>query len=232
MLNCRAFFLRRELDYLEWRTFVGTFIRWRMFTVLTGETMRISRTLIATAFAVFSAGSAQAQDCRGQDRAAGTVLGAAGGAAIGGAVGGDARGAIAGAVLGGVAGNVIAGAQDCQRPGYRGRDGREGASIYLGADFDQDQYWTVDSYADFESDYRRIWRAIERGRESGSLNRYEARQFSERLRRIQERADRQQRRGRFNPVEIQEDLRMLRYEIRATRRDNREERYGDYDRRR
>ncbi len=194
--------------------------------------MRTSKTLIATAFAVFGIGAAQAQNCRDQDRTAGTVLGAVGGAAIGGAVGGDATGAIAGAVAGGLAGNVIAGAQGCDRPGYRGRDGREGASIYLGADFDQDQYWTVDSYADFESDYRRIWGAIERGRGSGSLSRYEAREFSERLRRIQDRADRQQRRGRFNPAEIQEDLRALRYEIRATRRENRGDGYRDFDRRR
>ena len=192
----------------------------------------LCRTLIAGTFAIFGAATANAQDCVRRDHTTGTGLGAVGGAAIGGAVGGDARGAIAGGVLGGVAGNVISRSQDCERAEYRRQEGRQGPSIYLGADFDQDQNWTVESYDGFNNSYRRISRAIERGRESGTLSRYEARNFGDRLRQIQERADRQQRRGRFNPREIQDQLQELRHEIRATRRENRDEGNGPYDRRR
>ena len=192
----------------------------------------LSRTLIAGTFAIFGAATANAQDCVRRDHATGTVLGAAGGAAIGGAVGGDAREAIAGAVLGGVAGNVISRSQDCERAGYRREDVRQGPSVYLGADFDRDENWRVESYNDFSNDYRQIWSAIERGRGSGTLSRYEASNYRDRLRQIQERADRQQRRGRFNARDIQEQLQELRLDIRSARRENRDDRNDQYDRRR
>ncbi len=193
--------------------------------------MLISRLLLATALVAVTATAVQAQDCIRRDPATGTILGAAGGAAIGGAVGGDARGAIAGAVVGGLAGNAISRGVDCERGQYRGSSRPQG-SVYFGADFDQDQYWTVDSYADFENDYRRIWRAIERGRDTGTLSRFEARRYSDRLQRIQYRADRQQRSGRFDARDIQLQLQELRYEIRAARRENRDEGYAAYDGRR
>ncbi len=192
--------------------------------------MLISRLLLAGTFVALTVGGAQAQDCIRRDPATGTILGAAGGAAIGGAVGGDARGAIAGAVVGGLAGNAISRGVDCERGPYRGSSQAQG-SAYFGADFDQDQYWTVDSYADFENDYRRIWRAIERGRDSGTLSRFEARSYADRLQRIQDRADRQQRRGRFDARDIQLQLQELRYEIRTARRENRDNGYATYDRR-
>src|SRR5947208_1133825 len=64
----------------------------------------------------------------------------------------------------------------------------------------------------------------------GTLSRYEARRFSERLHQIQYRADAQQRRGRFNPQAIEAQLVQLREEMRDARRSNRDERVN-YNRR-
>ena len=215
--------------------------------------MKIARhSAIACLFGLLSATAAFADDCSGRDHTTGTVLGAAGGAAIGGVATHNAGGAIAGAVVGGLAGNAIARSQDCTRDNYRtgysqpydGRgdrgayDGRgdRGAELnYYGPGYavaaDENDYWGVDSYEDFGSDYRHIAASIDRARERGSLNRYEARRFSQRLQQIQYRADTQQRRGRFNAQDIEYQLSQLRDDMRSARQDNREQHSGNYDRR-
>lgn len=205
--------------------------------------MKIARTsALACLLALLSGTAAYADDCSGRDHTTGTVLGAAGGAAIGGVATHNAGGAIAGAVVGGLAGNAIARAQDCDRGSYRG-DGRaydrrgSGPEISLyGRGYeiapDENDYWNVESYEDFRGDFRHISMSINRARERGTLSRYEARRFSERLQQIQYRADEQQRRGRFNPQGIEYQLTQLREEMRAARRSNRDERSPvNYDRR-
>jgi len=206
--------------------------------------MKIARnSAIAGLFVLLSATAAFADDCSGRDHTTGTVLGAAGGAAIGGAATHNAGGAIAGAVVGGLAGNAIARSQDCNRENYRSGysqpyDGRgtRGAELnYYGPGYavaaDENDYWGVDSYEDFGSDYRHISASIDRARERGSLNRYEARRFSQRLQQIQYRADEQQRRGRFNAQDVEYQLSQLRDDMRSARQNNREQHSGNYDRR-
>jgi hypothetical protein len=206
--------------------------------------MKIPRTsAIACVFGLLSATAAYADDCSGRDHTAGTVLGAAGGAAIGGVATHNAGGAIAGAVVGGLAGNAIARAQDCDRGNYRSsnqgydRRGERGPAVgYYGQGYDvapdENDYWGVESYSDFSADYRHIWASIDRARERGSLNPYEARRFSRRLQQIQFRADAQQRSGRFDARDIEYQLGQLRDDMRSARRGNRDEQHsGNYDRR-
>jgi len=190
--------------------------------------MKIARnSAIAGLFVLLSATAAFADDCSGRDHTTGTVLGAAGGAAIGGAATHNAGGAIAGAVVGGLAGNAIARSQDCNRENYRSGysqpyDGRgtRGAELnYYGP-----------GYA-VAADDRHISASIDRARERGSLNRYEARRFSQRLQQIQYRADEQQRRGRFNAQDVEYQLSQLRDDMRSARQNNREQHSGNYDRR-
>lgn len=204
--------------------------------------MKIAHTsALACLFGLLSATAVFADDCSGRDHTTGTVLGAAGGAAVGGVATHDAGGAIAGAVVGGLAGNAIARSQDCDRSTY-GRGGNEGydsrengapaVSYYgRGSDVapDENDYWAVESYDDFSADYRHIWASINRARERGSLTPYEARRYSRRLQQIQFRADMQQRRGRFDPQDIEYQLTQLRDDMRSARRNNRDEQ--DYSRR-
>jgi hypothetical protein len=197
--------------------------------------MKLAKHLaIACLFAAAGTSVAYADDCSGRDHTAGTVLGAAGGAAIGGVASHNAGGAIAGAVVGGLAGNAIARAQDCDRVQYR-RDQQNGRVQggyrhgYVVAP-NEEQYWGVDSYADFSSDYRRIQDSIRRASERGALTPYQAQRFSRDLQRIQYRANRDQREGRFNPRETENRLRMLREEMRSVRQDNREDRDSSYRR--
>jgi hypothetical protein len=203
--------------------------------------MKIARTSALVCLVTLLSGTAAFADgCSGRDHTTGTVLGAAGGAAIGGVATHNAGGAIAGAVVGGLAGNAIARAQDCDRGNYRGDgrayDGRgSGPEVsYYGRGYevapDENDYWSVESYEDFRGDFRHISMSIDRARERGTLSPYEARRFSDRLQRIQYRADVQQRRGRFNPQAIEAQLVQLREEMRNTRRSNRDERVN-YDRR-
>lgn len=153
-----------------------------------------------------------ADDCSGRDHTAGTVLGAVGGAAIGGAVSHDAGGAVAGAVVGGLAGNAIARSEDCDRGRTRYYSDRGYYQpSYLGAD--EDDFWGVESYEDFNNDYRHIWWEIQRGREDGRLSRYDADRYVSRLQRIRQRADWEQRSGRFDPQETEDQLRDLRRDI-------------------
>ena len=188
---------------------------------------------LACLFSVAGISAAYTDDCSGRDHTAGTVLGAAGGAAIGGAASHNAGGAIAGAVVGGLAGNAIARAQDCQRgQGYRSGGYDRGGQAYYGPTYavapDEGDYWGVESYDDFNADYRHIQYSIDRARERGSLRPGEARRFSEELQRIQYHAERQQRRGRFNPQEIEDRLGQLRDEMREARRENRAEQRSGY----
>jgi hypothetical protein len=180
---------------------------------------------------VLSSGAAFADACSGRDHTTGTVLGAVGGAAIGGAASNNAGGAVAGAVVGGLAGNAIARAQDCDRSDNRGErgayrdrggDDRGGVSVYVQPAYggpQEDQYWRVQSYDDFSNDYRHIWTQIRRGRDEGSLSRGDAERYLARLQRIRERADFQQRAGRFDPGETEDQLRDLRRTIRYARRE-------------
>jgi hypothetical protein len=197
--------------------------------------MKIALATTACLVALLSSTAAYADACSGRDHTTGTVLGAAGGAAIGGVATHNAGGAIAGAVVGGLAGNAIARSQDCAGGNY-GRGGNEAydrrgdhgpAVSYYGRGYDvapdENDYWSVESYEDFRGDFRHISMSIDRARERGTLNRYEARRFSERLQQIQYRADAQQRRGRFNPQAIEAQLGQLRDEMRSARRENRDE---------
>lgn len=176
---------------------------------------------------VAGAGTAFADDCSGRDHTAGTVLGAVGGAAIGGAASHNAGGAVAGAVIGGLAGNAIARAQDCNRQDDRRGEYRGGVAYYQPSYIgrDEDDYWGVESYEDFNNDYRHIWMEIRRGRDEGSLSRYDADRYIDRLRRIRERADWQQRSGRFDPEDIEAQLRDLRQTIHYARREGGEDYY-------
>jgi Glycine zipper len=199
---------------------------------------------IACLFGVLSATAAYADDCSGRDHTTGTVLGAAGGAAIGGVATHNAGGAIAGAVVGGLAGNAIARSQDCDRSNY-GRGGNEAydrrggggpAVSYYGRGYDvapdENDYWGVESYNDFSADYRHISVSIDRARERGSLTPYEARRFTRQLQQIQYRADAQQRRGRFDPQDTEQQLSQLREDMRSARQNNRDEQNsGNYNRR-
>ena len=153
--------------------------------------------VIACAIGLASASAAYADDCSGRDHTAGTVIGAAGGAAIGGAASHNAGGAIAGAVIGGLAGNAIARSQDCDRNrGYeRSRYGQDRQAYgYYGPSYavapDENDYWGVESYDDFNADYSHIQYSIDRARERGSLRPSEARRFSGELQRIRYQADR------------------------------------------
>jgi osmotically inducible lipoprotein OsmB len=181
----------------------------------------------ACVFTLLGASTAYADDCSGRDHTAGTVIGAAGGAAIGGAASHNAGGAIAGAVIGGLAGNAIARSQDCDNRNYR--DSRGGPAIqgYYGPSYavapDENDYWGVESYDDFRSDYRHIQYSIDRAAERGSLTPGQARRFSRELQRIEFRADRDQRYGRFDPQETEDRLHTLREEMRSARHDNREQ---------
>lgn len=197
--------------------------------------MKITFATTACLIALMSSTAAYADACSGRDHTTGTVLGAAGGAAIGGVATHNAGGAIAGAVVGGLAGNAIARSQDCASGNYGRRDnealdrrGDRGPAVsYYGRGYDvapdENDYWNVESYEDFRGDFRHISMSIDRARERGTLNRYEARRFSERLQQIQYRADAQQRRGRFNPQAIEAQLGQLRDEMRSARHENRNE---------
>jgi len=188
---------------------------------------------VAGFLACASGGTALADDCSGRDHTAGTVIGALGGAAIGGAASHDAGGAVAGAVVGGLAGNAIARAQDCDRTqegrGDYGRGYGGGVAYYQPSYIgpDEDDYWGVESYEDFNNDYRHIWAEIRRGREEGSLSDYDAARYVRRLQYIRQRADWQQQSGRFDPEDIEARLRELRGTIRYARREGGD----DYDRR-
>jgi hypothetical protein len=192
---------------------------------------------LACLIALLSGTAAYADDCSGRDHTTGTVLGAVGGAAIGGAVSHDAGGAIAGAVVGGLAGNAIARSQDCNRQtGYRsgydqqgyGRQGDYGSSqqgyVYpqgYNVAPDENDYWGVESHQDFSADYRHIWQSIERGRQDGTFSRYEAQRYTQQLQQIQTRADWQERRGQFDPQDIENRLTQLRRVMYVARQDNR-----------
>jgi uncharacterized protein YcfJ len=194
----------------------------------------IQFTALACFMGCISAGSALADDCSGRDHTTGTVLGAAGGAAIGGVASHDAGGAIAGALLGGLAGNAIARSEDCNRQqGYDQRDqgyeqrGNVQQEYYLPphAAPDENDYWGVESYDDFNNDYRHIWSEIQTGREDGSLTRYDARRYADQLQQIRRRADSLERSGRFDPEDIESRLVNLRQTIHFARREGAEDRY-------
>src|SRR6478609_2512434 len=153
---------------------------------------------IACIIGIASGSAAFADDCSGRDHTAGTVIGAAGGALVGGAASHNAGGAVAGAVVGGLAGNAIARSQDCNRNGEYQRGGYEQRGAYNRGDQgfayygpayaaapDENDYWGVESYDDFNADYRHIQYSINRAQERGSLKPWEARRFSRELQQIQ-----------------------------------------------
>ena len=167
-------------------------------------------------------GSALADDCSGHDHTAGTVLGAAGGAAVGGSVSHNAGGAIAGAVVGGLAGNAIARSEDCgRRQDYdqRSRGYQQGHYQPAYGGPDENDYWGVESYEDFNNDYQHIWAEIQRGKEDGTLSRRDAHRYADQLQKIRARADWQQRSGRFDPEDIEARLGQLRRTVHFARRD-------------
>jgi hypothetical protein len=185
--------------------------------------------LVVAAFTVAGSVSAYADDCSGRDHNTGTVVGAVGGAAIGGVASHNVGGAVVGGVLGALAGNAISRSEDCNRqtqyrqPDQHRDENRLGhnGSYHQGyrGQADENDYWGVESYADFGADYRHISEGIRRGREDGSLTAYEARRYEGQLQQIRSRADRQQRRGRFNPQEIEDRLTQLRAQMHVARED-------------
>lgn len=94
----------------------------------------------ATVMAVAAAtGSASADDCRGNNRTTGTVLGAIAGGIIGGAVShGNGGAVVGGALLGGLGGNAIAGDIDCDDRGYAAQAYEQALDGYIGQRYE----WT------------------------------------------------------------------------------------------
>jgi hypothetical protein len=200
---------------------------------------------------ILGVGAAWADDCSGRDHTTGTVIGAAGGAAIGGvATRGDAGGVIAGAVIGGLAGNAISRSEDCNRQtddrrsydqrGYERQGyGQQGYSqqgyygSYQGYPVapDENDFWSVESHDDFNADYQHIWESIQRGREDGTFNSYQSRRYAQQLQQIRTRADWQERRGQFDPQDIEDRLSQLRRIMYVARQDNRNSDNGYYGRR-
>ena len=193
----------------------------------------LKRIALAGLLACAGTGAALADECSGRDHNTGTALGALGGAAIGGAASHDAGGAVAGAVVGALAGNAIARSQDCNSRDERHADYGRGYGpnvvqyqpAYIAPD--ENDYWGVESYDDFNNDYRHIFMEIQRGRDEGSLSRGEANHYLSQLQRIRQRADWEQRSGRFNPDDIEAQLRDLRGTIHYARNEGQE----GYDRR-
>jgi len=93
---------------------------------------------------------------------------------------------------------------------------------------DEDDYWGVESYDDFNNDYRHIYQEIRTGTQNGDLSRRDADSYIRQLRLIRQRADRLQRSGRFDPDAIEGQLVALRRSIHWTERggDNRDRSYG------
>jgi hypothetical protein len=200
---------------------------------------------------ILGVGAAWADDCSGRDHTTGTVIGAAGGAAIGGvATRGDAGGVIAGAVIGGLAGNAISRSEDCnrqtddrrsydqrgyERQGYGqqgyGQQGYYGSYQGYPVAPDENDFWSVESHDDFNADYQHIWESIQRGREDGTFNSYQSRRYAQQLQQIRTRADWQERRGQFDPQDIEDRLSQLRRIMYVARQDNRNSDNGYYGRR-
>jgi hypothetical protein len=185
--------------------------------------------VVVAAFTVAGSACAYADDCSGRDHNTGTVVGAVGGAAIGGVASHNVGGAVVGGVLGALAGNAISRSEDCNRQtqyrqpdehSYGNRLGYSGSyqQGYRGQ-ADENDYWGVESYDDFGADYQHISEGIRRGREDGSFTSYQAGRYQDQLHQIQSRADRQQRRGRFNPQEIEDRLTRLRAQMHVARED-------------
>lgn len=199
-------------------------------------------------FTLVASGSAYADECSGRDHTTGTVIGAVGGAAIGGVASHNAGGAVVGGVLGGLAGNAIARSEDCNRQaqyrsggdqqGYQRQDGYQTGQQQFAYPRgynvapDENDYWGVESHQDFGADYSHIWQSIQRGREDGTFTRYQARRYTQQLQHIRDRADRQERRGRFDPQDIEAQLSELRRTMYVARREDRDNgSNGDYGRR-
>ena len=199
-----------------------------LFQSRTGFPMKfVTSVAVISLLTIAASGTAYADGCSGRDHSTGTVVGAVGGAAIGGVATHNVGGAVAGGVIGGLAGNAIARSDDCNRQvddrqGYEGRGGdRPGYNgVYLqgnqGRDNESD-YWGVESYEDFSSDYRHIADSIQRGREHGFYGSDQARGYFQQLQQIRSRADWQQRNGRFDPEDIEMHLTRLRESMHAAR---------------
>lgn len=82
------------------------------------------------------------------------------------------------------------------------------AAPALAHDGDDDD-WGIDSYSSFTQQYHHIWDGIQHGLSDGSYSPREAQYFYRQLRGIQQRADWEQRTGRFDPDEISGRLESL-----------------------
>ncbi len=147
---------------------------------------------------------------------------------------------LAGAALAaGLSAAVPAAAQVDPRAGY-GQDVRHDERGSYGNDRHDDhggwrdddwrsRDWSGRGYAGFTDEYRRIDGMIRHGMRDGSLDGRQARIFLEQARNIQNRADIQQRRGRFDPRETQALLDRLLDRIRVAhaRGHQHDRRYGD-----
>lgn len=175
--------------------------------------------------AITACGTAFADDCSGHNHDGATAAGAVGGGLIAGLATHNVAAGLGGAVVGGLIGNSVARSQDCNdnngpsqegqrayEPGY-GHVYQQG---YNGGDRESD-YWGVESYQDFNADYRHIADNIQRGREDGFYTGSQARSYYGQLEQIRTRADRQQRNGNFDPVNTEMQLGRLRNSMNSTR---------------
>ena len=74
---------------------------------------------------------------------------------------------------------------------------------------DNDEVWAAQSYGDFNQQYQHIWQGIQHGVGDGSYNIYQARQYYRDLQGILARADWQERRGYYDPSDIEARLERL-----------------------
>ncbi len=200
----------------------------------------VTSAAVMTFLTIAASGTAYADGCSGRDHSTGTVVGAVGGAAIGGVATHNVGGAVVGGVLGGLAGNAIARSEDCNhqvedRRGYDNRGGNYPGynGVYLqgnGGRDNESDYWGVESYDDFGADYRHIAENIQRGREHGFYGPDQARGYFEQLQQIRNRADWQQRNGRFDSQDIEMRLTRLRESMHAAREYHQDRDNQDYRR--
>jgi hypothetical protein len=175
--------------------------------------------------AIAASGTAFADDCSGHDHSGATAAGAVGGGLIAGLATHNVAAGLGGALVGGLIGNSVARSQDCSdgdRPGYEGQRAYEpgyGHVYQQGytAGNPESDYWGVDSYNDFNADYRHIADNIQRGRQDGFYSGSQASDYYGQLQQIRARADSQERNGRFDPASTERRLARLRDSMHSTR---------------
>lgn len=100
-------------------------------------------------------------------------------------------------------------------------------SAVQGGDWNYD----IDNYDEFNQEYQHIWQNIEHGVNDGSYTPWQARRYFREMQQIKARADWMQRKGYYDPQDIQQRLDSLhdRMHLAHERGHERQDRYGDYD---